>query len=266
MKLFLAIVLVQAATPALFSQPADTFEVASIKLGDPLANGTSYRFQPGASLQVEGASLKSLIQFAYNLRDFQLSGASGWMTSDRYTILAKGQPGDGPAEYMKMNDQQRKAAAALIRKRLQMLLAERFQLVVHNETRQLPVYALVAARNGHKLKPNLSPDGSPQSMSQGRAMFKATRASMEGIAQGLSDITGRPVLDETGIQGYFDFEMKWTPDAAAAAPDAAERPPAEVVGPTIFTALQEQLGLKLESKKGPVAILVIDRAERPSEN
>jgi uncharacterized protein (TIGR03435 family) len=263
MKLLAAVLVCAAAVAA---QSRETFEVASIKLGDSLSNGTGFSLRQGGSLQVDTATLKAILQYAYSLRDFQISGASGWMTSERYNIQAKGEIAEGPADYRSMNDQQRKAAAELVRARLRQLLADRFQLVVHTETRQLPVYALVVAKNGHKLKSNESPDGSPQSITQGRAMFKATRASMGSIAVGLSDITGRPVVDETGIQGYFDFEMKWTPDAGAAAPDAAERPTAEAVGPTIFTALQEQLGLKLESKKGPVQILVIDRAERPSEN
>ena len=259
----LAAVLLCAAVAA--AQPPDTFEVASIKLTDPSVNHTMYSIQPGGSIRIEGATLKNLIEHAYDLREFQLSGATGWMTSERYTIVAKGQLDDGPAEYMKMNDRQRQAVAALVRRRVQRLLAERFQLAVHNETRQLPMYALVLAKDGHKLKPNLSPDGSPRSSTQGRAMYKAQRASLQDIAQGLAGITRRPVRDETGLQGFYDFDMKWTPDAGAAIPNP-EAPPAENVGPTLFTALQEQLGLKLESKKGAVEILVIDRAERPSDN
>jgi bla regulator protein blaR1 len=250
---------------AAFAQGPDTFEVASIKPADPLANGMSINFQPGASVKIDGCTLQVLVQFAYDLRDFQVSGASGWMTSDRYAILAKGVLAEGPADYRQMNDAQRKAAGALIRKRLQALLAERFKLVLHKETRELPVYALVLAKGGSKLTPNPSPDGSPQSMRMNRGAFEAKRASPDGIAQGLSDIVRRPVHDETGLQGFYDFKMEWTPDAAPAAPGAAEKPP-ELSGPTIFTALQEQLGLKLESRKGPVEVVVIDSAAHPSEN
>jgi bla regulator protein blaR1 len=247
------------------AQMSDTFEVASIKLGDPMNPGTSFRLRPGGSVEIDGASLKSLIEYAYDLRDFQLSGANGWMNSERYTILAKGTLAEGPVDYRSMNDAQRRAVGALIRKRMQKLLAERFQLVVHTETKQLPMYALVVAKGGHKLTPNPSPDGSPQSSSTGRAMFKAKRVSLEQIAQTLAGITGHPVRNETALEGYYDLDMKWTPDAAPAAPDAADVLPAQV-GPTLFTALQEQLGLKLEAKRGPVETLVIDRAERPSEN
>jgi bla regulator protein blaR1 len=262
MKVTFAVLCLAAAAAA---QPPDTFEVASIKLGDPLTNGTSFNFQNGAGIKIDGATLKSLIQFAYDLNDYQLVGASGWMTSDRYAILAKGVVTEGPAGYRDMNDQQRKFAGALIRTRLKKLLAERFQLAIHNETRELPIYALVLAKGGVKMQPNTSPDGSPQSMMTGRATFKATRASVDSIAKALGSITSRPVYDETGLKGYWDFKMEWTPEAAAAAPDAIERP-VEAAGPTLFTALQEQMGLKLEARKGPVEIVVIDRAERPSEN
>jgi bla regulator protein blaR1 len=262
MKLLAALLLSVAA----FAQGPDTFEVASIKLGDPLStNGTYFSYQPGAGLKVEGANLQSLIQYAYDLREFQLSGATGWMKSDRYSILAKGVLDEGPVEYLKMNDAQRKTAFVLIRKRLQALLADRFQLVVHKETKELPVYALVLAKGGSKLTVNDSPDGSPQSMMTNRNAFEAKRASPDSIAQGLSSIVSRPVHDETGLKGFYDFKIKWTPDAPPAAPGAADKAP-ELSGPTLFTALQEQLGLKLESRKGPVEVVIIDRAAHPSEN
>jgi len=261
MKLSLALLCALAA----FAQDPETFEVASIKLADPLANGTSYQYEPGASLKVDGATLKSLILFAYDLRDFQLTGATGWMNSDRYTIRAKGVTAN-PAEYKNMNDAQRKASSALIHQRMKALLAERFQLIVHTEKKELPIYALVLAKGGSKLTPNNSPDGSPQSMMSNRASLKATRASLASIAQTLASITQRPVHDETALQGYYDLKLEWTPDAAPVGPESVERPPDVASGPSLLTALQEQLGLKLEGRKGPVEILVIDRAEHPSEN
>ena len=147
-----------AASGAIAQSP-DTFEVASVKLGDPMNPGTSFRLEPGGGIKIDGASLKSLILFAYELHEFQLSGATGWMNSERYTILAKGVFTDGPADFRKMKDQQQKAMAALVRTRLQKLLGERFQLAVHTQTKQLPIYVLVIAKNGPKLQPNLSPDG-----------------------------------------------------------------------------------------------------------
>jgi uncharacterized protein (TIGR03435 family) len=254
-----------AAMAALASaQPADTFEVASVK-PDPESPHTSFSIEPGGSLKIEGATLRHLIQYAFEFREFQVSGLSGWMTAERYTILAKGTLSDGPAGYSDMNDRQRTAVRALIRKRLQRLLAERFLLTTHTETRQLPIYALVVARNGHKLTPNLSPDGSIQSAVRTPSMLKGERSSLASIAQSLSEATGRPAHDETGLPGYYDFKMEWTPDAAPAPPGSELKPP-ENAGPTLFTALQEQLGLKLEAKKGPVEVLVIDHVERPSDN
>jgi bla regulator protein blaR1 len=254
------------AASAVVAQSPNTFEVASIRLGDPLQSGTSFELKPAGGIKIQGASLKSLLLFAYDLREFQLSGAKGWMASERYTILAKGVMIDGPADYRHMNDQQQKAMAALIRKRLQMLLADRFQLAVHSQTKELPIYALVAAKNGPKMEPNLSPDGSVQSMSTGLTMLKAKRASTEEIASALASIVGRPVIDQTGLKGFYDLKVEWTPDAAASAPGVLEEKPAANSGPTLFTALQEQIGLKLESRKGPVETLVVDRAERPSDN
>jgi len=245
------------------AQGPDTFEVASIKLGDPLAQGTSLGPQNGGGLKMENMTLRQMVQWAYDLREFQVTGATGWMNSERYRILAKGVLEEGPATYAGMNDAQRRAAWVLIRKRLKNLLAERFQLVVHTETKELPMYALVEAKGGVKMQPNTAPDGSPQTMMVNTNAFEATRASLDSIAQNLAGITGRPVQNETGLTGYYNFKMKWTPDAAPGAPD---KPAEAAAGPTLFTALQEQLGLKLESKKGPVEILVIDRAERPTEN
>jgi bla regulator protein blaR1 len=248
------------------AQGPDTFEVASIKLGDPLANGTAMGFENGAGFKLENGTLRQIILYAYDLRDFQLTGVSGWMTSERYNILAKGVLDEGPSTYMGMTDKQREAAFALIRKRLQKLLAERFHLVIHNETRELPIYALVVAKGGVKIKPNTTPSTAGTSMTRGRAMYKATRASLDQIAESLAEITGRPVRNETGLTGFYDANVQWTPDAATGVPDAPDKPADAVIGPTLLTAVQEQLGLKLEAKKGPVEIVVVDRADRPTEN
>ena len=148
MKVLLASLLIGAAATA-FAQPSEVFEVASIKRSDAAINHTMFSYQPGGGIRIEGATLQNLVEFTYDLRDYQLSGATGWITSERYTILAKGLMTEGPVEYMKMNDQQRKTLAGLVRKRMQRLLAERFQLAAHNETRQLPGYALVTAKGGH---------------------------------------------------------------------------------------------------------------------
>jgi bla regulator protein blaR1 len=245
------------------AQTPDTFEVASIKPGDPLANGMSINYPPGGGIRMENCTLKMMVGFAWGLRDFQLSGGTGWIESERYHVLAKGAPLEGPADFRNMTDKQREVNAAVIRARLRQLLQERFHLEVHTETKELPIYALVVTKGGSKMKPNTSPDGSPAgTMINGRRL-EATRIAMDQLAQTLSGMMRRTVRNETGLEGLFDLKLEWTPDAAPGAPD---KPAETATGPTLLTALQEQLGLKLESKKGPVEILVIDRAERPTEN
>jgi uncharacterized protein (TIGR03435 family) len=137
---------------------------------------------------------------------------------------------------------------------LQTLLAERFKLAVHRETKMLPVYELVTAKSGSKLRQAETREGS--SISSGGGKMTVRHVSMPGFATALSRHIGRPVFDKTGIDGAFDFTLEYAPDGA----DSAGRP-------SIFTALQEQLGLRLEAAKGPVEILVIDRANKvPTDN
>src|SRR5262249_11085264 len=146
-------VLAAMTAAPMLAQVPDTFEVASIKLSVLDGSGTTFAPQPGGGLRVGGASLKSLIKYAWDLRDFQLSGTSGWREPADSDIMSKGGGlGPGPQAYMDMNDAQRKAMFEVIRKRLQALLGERFQLTVHRETKDLPMYALVVAKNGVKMK------------------------------------------------------------------------------------------------------------------
>jgi uncharacterized protein (TIGR03435 family) len=207
--------------------------------------------------------LRQLIEFAYHVDKFQISGGPGWFESQGFDVLAKPpQSAEADAGTRQLSNDQRNQ----LRRRLQALLAERFQLVVHRETKEMPVYALVVAKNGPKLKESTKErdmGGMP-----GRVTAEGT--PMEGLAEYLTGMLKRPVLDRTGLKGTYDFKLEWTPDpgglgkldeekaGGASAPDPS--------GPSIFTALQAQLGLKLESQKGPVEFIVIDRAEKPSAN
>jgi uncharacterized protein (TIGR03435 family) len=174
------------------------------------------------------------------------------------------------------------------------LLAERFQLVVHNETRELPIYALVLARSDGKLGPELHKSDTdcnavlaagqrgrglaPPPPSQpgerlpcgiriGMGTMTIGGAPLFQIANAIANFIGRTVVDKTGLAGNYDANLTWTPDQMPQRPPGApEPPPIDPNGPSIFTAVQEQLGLKLDSQKGPVAVLVIDRVERPKEN
>jgi len=268
--------LVVMAAGGLWGQAAAplTFEVASIKPAAPDARGTMIRMMPGGALTVTNATLRMLLTLAYDVRDFQISGGPGWVGSERYDINAKAER-SATAEPVQedprnMTDAQRKTNQEQMRQRLQALLAERFQLAIHRETKEAPVYALVVGKNGPKIQE--SKEGGPRLM-MGRGQLNGQGALMEMLANILSNQLGRPVLDKTGLQGKYDFKLEFTPDPGQAAgpfgglgpgPDAP--PPPDPNGPSIFAAIQEQLGLRLESTKGAVEMIVIDRVEKSSEN
>ena len=172
---------------------------------------------------------------------------------------------------------------------LRALLADRFQLTLHRETKDLPIYALVIAKNGlklHEAKPDdtypngiKGPDGralkGAHLMRMGRGELTGQALATDELVRLLSQQLGRTVLDKTGLKGNYDFTLKWTPDdseapmlkgPAGGPPSGGNAAPPESSGTSIFTAIQEQLGLKLESQKGPVEVLVIDHVEKPSEN
>jgi len=245
---------VRAQAPA----PADTpkFDVAVIKPANPDAQNSRLNRGAGGSLQVENVDLKHLMSFVYDVRDFQITGGPGWVGSARWDINAKPDR-PGPADPKTMNDAERRTDMEMMRLRIRSLLEERFQLVVHRDTKELPVYALVQSKAGSKLTPSKEGEFSNQHMNMNRGRIKAQRVTMQMITNALSQRLGRPVQDETGLQGTFDFTLEWTPDSSAA--ETAE-------GVSIFTAIQEQLGLKLESKKAPADVIVIDKVEKPSEN
>jgi uncharacterized protein (TIGR03435 family) len=222
-----------------FSQPRLEFEVAAIKRSDPSHVGAQTFFQPGGKFAALTTPLKSLVCFAYQLRDHQVAGGPGWVETEPFDVTAKA---ESNASY---ND---------LRIMVQTLLADRFQLKFHREMREQPVYALVLAKNGPKLKESNGPGRGVGIGAPGRLNGNGT--DMATFASALSGKLGRSVVDRTGLHGFYDFLLAWTPDEAQA----------ETPGPSLFTAIQEQLGLRLESTKGQVEVLIIDRAERPSEN
>jgi uncharacterized protein (TIGR03435 family) len=253
-------------------QPTLTFEVASIKPASTDAKGSSIQFMPGGGLSMTNIPLRAMITFAYDVRDFQISGGPGWVGTERFDVRAKAErtASDGPVDLAKMTDDQRKTVREQIAERLRALLADRFQLAVHKETKDQPIYALIVSKNGAKLK-EAKEVGPRQGMSMNRGRMEGFAAPMEMLGNILSNTMGRPVIDKTGLTGKYDFVLEWTPDPGADARaqgfgDGITEPAPAPGGPTIFTALQEQLGLRLESQKGPVPNIVIDRAEKPSEN
>jgi len=251
-----------------------TFEVATVKPADPGSRGSGFQFMPGGGIKIGNMNGKGMSSFAYDVRDFQISGATGWMTTARYDVLANPESGQGPAELKGLSDKKREEATQKIRERLQSLLADRFQLKTHKETKELPVYGLVVAKNGLKIEESKDGEDSPQNMNQsnsnGKMFLTGKRIPLQFLTMGLSNTLGRPVIDQTGLTGNYDFKMEWALDLGGRGPDfAGEKTDAGAVdpaGPSIFTAIQEQLGLRLESQKGPVEVIVIDRAEKASDN
>jgi bla regulator protein BlaR1 len=253
-----------------------TFEVASVKPNNGNDRGVGIQLQPGGGLRTTGTTLKFLLTFAYDVRDFQVSGGPGWINSDRFDIAAKSERGNSestPDDPRKLTDAQMKTSVELVRQKLQALLADRFQLTLHHETKEQPVYALVIGKTGSKLEESHSKqDGRHMMMNRGE--LDGEGVPLEFLASTLSSQLGRPVIDRTGLTGHYTFKLQWTPDPGQSAskfgglppPGVDAPPPPDPNGPSIFTAIQEQLGLRLESQKGPVDLIVIDRVEKPSEN
>ncbi len=231
------------------------FEVASVKPANPAnpaGRGSTFNRQPGGGLHALNVTLREMITFAYDLRDHQLVGGPPWMDNDRYDVVAKNNHGDGTDDKTPFED-----AFRPIRLRMKALLASRFALAVHTETREMPIYALVVAKNGPHLQATTS-EG--LTLNNRNGLVIAKKASMQAFADRLlSYRMGRSVVDKTGLSGEYDFEIKFVEDRGAAAA-------ADVSGPDFLTAMQEQLGLKLEQQKGPVPVLLVDHAEKPSAN
>ena len=216
---------------------AAKFEALSIKLSAPDQRGYTLRLAPGERVAIEAATVKDLIALAYGVRDFQISGAPSWADSERYELVGKAEAGYGDVTMAKL--------APLLKD----ALADRFALKLHREKKDMVHYRLVIAKGGSRLKANMGAPGPEGRSGAGRMSYR--KISVAVLVSQLAEATGRPVIDGTGLQGDYDVEMTWTPDGALPAADAP-------AGPTIFTALEEQLGLKLESEKGPVEILVVD--------
>ncbi len=228
----------------------DGFEAASVR---PNKSGSfgSLKVQP-AGLTVQGAPLKFCIQWAFDIIGYQVLGGPRWISSERYDILAK-----APA----------RASRSELRRMFQQLLAERFKLRVHRETRRLPIYSLVVTTHGPKLRQ--SQHDRAESIMVGRGQLIGSKLSMARLADALSGELDWPVVDSTGLGGYFDIKLEWSPEESegrAPSGEGATAPGAGDVRPSIFTAVQEQLGLKLESTKGPVDVVIVDHAEKPSPN
>jgi len=271
-----------AQAPAQAPDPnaALTYEAASVKPNKSGVQGSSIRRFPGGRLQATNMPLRALITFAYQVQGFQLVDDPTWIRNENFDIVAKMEgdpppvmPGTGPDPHMVA---------------MRTLLAERFKLAVRRETREMDIYALVLARPDGKLGPALKPTtqdcaamiavarggpppGPPPGPNSpvvcgmrglpGRLVAGAMPMSL--LASNLSGQVQRIVVDRTGLSGAWDFEITFAPERPLNPPPGVEFPPADPNAPSLFTAMQEQLGLKLQSTKGPVEVLVVERVEQP---
>jgi len=230
--------------PALLAQTPASFEVASVRPDRSGSLNTQINLMEGGRLSITNASLKTLIRNAYGLQAFQFDGGPGWLDTDMYDIEAK----TGRAE---------KITEAQLPALLQTLLADRFHLKVHWESREAAVYALLIDKGGLKMKASSSDEVPSGDTGRGvnRMHIKGVALPVSFLAQNLGNRLGRIVIDKTGLTGKYDFAIEWDPQSDA-----------ESTGPSLFTVLKEQLGLRLETQKGHMDVLVVDSAEKASDN
>ena len=270
----LSVCVIAAATLTIAQAPA--FDVASVKVNRSGAQASRIAAPRGTGrFDVTNALVHTLILNAFGLQNFQLAGGPSWISNTRFDIAARTNTAASRDDLSAM---------------LRTLLADRFHLETHREPRDMPTYALLLAREGH-LGPQLTrtttdcealiraaaaaPPGPPPTSANGQTLcgtsmtpssLNAGNLPMAGLATTLSGIVGRMVKDETGLDGAFDLQLTFTPERSSAMPGGPAAPPIDANAPSIFAALNEQLGLKLEARRAPVDVLVVDRVEMPSED
>jgi uncharacterized protein (TIGR03435 family) len=226
------------------------FDVVSIKPAPPDARGRSLTENPGPRLTTGNATLKMLVMFAYQMMPDQVSGGPAWVESDGFDIDARA---SNP-----------KATPGQLRRMVQAMLADRFQLQIHRATKESSIYALVQAKGGVKLTESHDETGDTGVRIEGPGRISGVRGTMAMLAGALSKPVQRRVIDQTGLTGAYTFKLQFVPDNPRKLSPDADAPPPD--GPSIFTALEEQLGLTLKTTKGPVDSIVIDRAVKPAAN
>ena len=256
---------VDPGTAAPAAGPLPDWDVALVKPHPAEDRNMSWQMTDDG-LSLVNLPLEQMLCSAWDLKPYQISGLSGWMNTARFDLTAK-VSGPDVAPYKKLNTAQR-------RQMLQNLLTDRFQLKTHLETKTLPTYDLVVDKSGSKLKPTTAVDPpseaeakahpekyKPSSMTMGPGMFEATAVSVRALASQLANAVGKPVHDATHLTGSYDIDLHFHPDETG---PSADNGTADL--PSVFSAVQEQLGLKLVPSKGPVETLVIDAAQKPDAN
>jgi bla regulator protein blaR1 len=249
---------------AFAQQPVATqppkYEVSSIK---PNAGGDfpyTFHTEPNGSFTATAVTLKRLMMTGYQHQGYRIVGGPAWVNSQRWDVQAK-------------YSVSRPVSDNEFPQMLRTLLAVRFQIHTHSETRSLPIYELVVDRKGSKLR-RVDGGKTKLEIQTGNGLIRFTKATARTFASQLGYALGRPVIDKTGLSGEFSFALDWTPalredggpTTSGLPPETPEQPPSITDGPSIFTAITKQLGLRLESGRGPVEVLVIDHAEKPDAN
>jgi uncharacterized protein (TIGR03435 family) len=234
---------------------APIFDVATIKRNTSGSRSSSSLTTNHGTYTAENITLRALLPLAFGVRQDLIFGLPGWAEEVHFDINAKSIDHDAN-DLAALNREQRRAM-------MQALLADRFQLTSHMEVRTLPVYELVVAKGGTKFKESSPASGDRSGTSIHNNELTATSCPMAIFINVLTDNLHRAVVDKTGLAAKYDFTLKWARDEVQASPGAEA---SDDAGPSIFTAIQEQLGLKLQPAKGPVEVLVIDHIEQPSEN
>ena len=263
MRRMVAVALVISALGLTAQTPArrprfDAFEVATIKPSAHEAKSSRFITMQGTDRFVEkDYTLKLLIAAAYEVSPRVISGGPGWMESDHYDILAV-----TPGAVRPTHDEQ----MAMLRN----LLSDRFKLTIHLEEKKFSIYQLEVAKGGPKLRPSTAPLDDPAQLISTvypeRVVLPARNATMHDLTSLMQRaIIDRPVVDKTGLSGRYDFDLEWAPDETQFGGELAAAP-ADAPSPPLFTAMQQELGLKLEAKRGLADALVVDTVERPSAN
>jgi len=239
----------KAAKPLMMARDADPdWEVVTIRLADPNDRVSHINIE-GRRVMVEHEPVEAILKFAYGVQDSQIVGGPEWMKTERWDVSGVPDAADKP-NLPQLQSMMRK------------LLTERFGLKLHREQREMPVFALMVAKGGPKMEESTgNPDAGPSSdgvVSNGIETHQYTNASMPDLALMLTIYGDRPIVDQTGLLGRYSFQLRWTHDETqTTAPDAP---------PGLFTAMQEQIGLKLKPMRAPADVLVVDAVERPSAN
>jgi len=239
------------AKPQMMAKDADPdWEVATVKPSDPNDPNGQYIRLRGRHVMLLDHTVEDILLIGYGVQKSQLVGEPDWVKTEKWDV-------DG------VPDVEGEPSMRQLREMMQKILKERFGMELHREQREMPVFALAVAKGGPKMTPNTSdPNGwvdQQNSAANGRDVENLKNASMPDLAEILQFRTSRPVVDQTGLKGRYDFRLQWTTDESKAPTDGS-------APPGLFTAIQEQIGLKLEPVKAQADVLVVDHVERPSAN